>query len=285
MQHSFFPRANFDMDNWLGLDPQIQRSSLLGLGPQIPRNTLSMFDPFDELDQTIGRNFQWLNQPSSLLLNQPSVPEKYRVALDCQGYNPSSIKTEINQQNQLVISADEEEKISDNDYSLKKFKKVFTLPQDALKDQMVSFMAPGGQLVVEVPLEQTEQRIDEFVPQITKSEDGKSEEVVVNMNLPKMLDPSKVNLTVKDRDLIVNYDDEQKEENKYSHISFYKRTTLPVNTDFSQLKCYNDNNKLTIKAPLTLQSISRSRHVPIQHLPVPESKPAKQVKGQQKNAK
>jgi len=86
--HGFFPRSAFDMDRWM--TPFGGNSGHL--------STLEAFDPFDELDNMIGRNMQWLNRPNDFMplgFGQPKVPQKYRVTLDCIGYNPSSIKTEF----------------------------------------------------------------------------------------------------------------------------------------------------------------------------------------------
>ena len=91
IEHSIFPRSRFGLDNmWLS------RPSLLE--PMMP-TSLDIFDPFDELDRLMSRNLHWLNQEPVKELGTrlgPRVPEKYRVTLDCAGYESTSIKTEVN---------------------------------------------------------------------------------------------------------------------------------------------------------------------------------------------
>ena len=59
--------------------------------------SLDFFDPFNEVDRLMSRNVNWLTEPDTLPTRffQPLVPQKYRITLDCSGYNESSIKTEV----------------------------------------------------------------------------------------------------------------------------------------------------------------------------------------------
>lgn len=76
--HTFFPRSQFDLGNWMN-------------------QTLDHYDPFDQLDHMMGTNMHWLQRPSFLepMLTAPIVPEKYRITVDCPGYDPKSITTEF----------------------------------------------------------------------------------------------------------------------------------------------------------------------------------------------
>lgn len=142
ISHSFLPRSMFDMDLWL-------RPKSLGFGP----STLDLFDPFDELDQMIGRNFNWLVKPQ-FLSKASGIPNKYRVTLDCTGYSPKSIKTEV-KDGVLVVTGSEGDKREDNeDYSMRQFRKSYKLPANAETEKLASFITSSGKLVIEIPLKQ-----------------------------------------------------------------------------------------------------------------------------------
>ena len=242
--HGFFPRSLLDMDTWF-------------------RPTLDIFDPFDELDQMMGRNLEWLTVPSFLQMRQPKVPRKYRISLDCAGYNPKAIKTEV-KDNKLYISAKEEIKNENGDYSTKEFRKTYELPENAETDKLVSFVTGQGQLVVEVPLHVEEKQSveDDLFPKIVETREG-GKQVTMKCSVPKHVDPSKLTVTCKDRDLIIKAEDVQENEDKYSRRYYYKRCTMPENTDFKELKCHFENNSLVIEAPVNPQ-LENSRQIPIQ---------------------
>ncbi len=87
------------------------------------QSTLYMFDPFDDLDRLMCKNLMWLNKPDQLKVSILKVPNKYRINVDCSGYNPKSIKTEI-KDDKLIVSGSEGENQKDNDdFSIKQFKK------------------------------------------------------------------------------------------------------------------------------------------------------------------
>lgn len=105
---SFFPRTPF---NW---DPMFNR-------------TLDLFDPFSEIDQTLNKNLHWFLKPDVMsdMTVFPRVPQKWRITLDCAGFNPQSIKTELTDNNQrLTVSAHEE---SRTEGSFAGMKNVFSL--------------------------------------------------------------------------------------------------------------------------------------------------------------
>lgn len=257
--HHFFPRSAFDMDRWF-------RQPHHELTHHLAPTTLDLFDPFDELDHVISRNLQWLNKPEfmepfrSLV---PKVPQKYRIIVDCVGYKPESIKTELNG-HKLKVIGHEEVKHDDEDFSVKEFKKSYQLPAHSEPEKMVSFMTSHGQLVIEVPLKETDlhQNTDLF-PQIVDREDG-SKAVQMKFSVPQNIDPSKISVSVKDRDLIVKAEDKVEKPDGISKFYYYKRTTLPENTDFEHLKCNYENHKISIDAPLNL-NFKTHRHVPIEH--------------------
>ena len=102
-------------------------------------STLDIFDPFDELDQEICRNLIWLRKPVfSTQTRKAKVPSKYRLDINCQGYKPESLTTEI-KENKLVLQGHDEVHEKE-DYTKKEFRKTFKLPPNIDADKMVSFV-------------------------------------------------------------------------------------------------------------------------------------------------
>lgn len=250
--HNIFPRSMFDMDQWFHPNHKHQ-------GP----STLDLFDPFDELDHMIGRNMEWLNKPEFMNFPlMPRVPQKYRIVVDCHGYQPKSIKTEINGQ-RLTVVGNEEVKHDGEDFSVKQFKRTYVLPENCESDKMASFMTKHGQLVIEMPLRETQVHSNtDLFPRIVDTENG-GKAVTMKFNVPENIDPSKVCVSIKDRDLIVKAEDKVEKPDGISRFFYYKRTTMPENTKFDELKCNYDNHKLSICAPLNLD-FKACRTVPIE---------------------
>lgn len=252
--HSVFPRSAFDLDNWFHVDQKQQ-------GP----NTLDLFDPFDELDHMIGRNMEWLVKPE-FMVNPlvPRVPQKYRVVVDCHGYKPASIKTDI-KGGKLTVSGHEEVRHEGEDFQIKQFKRTYQLPAHSEADKMVSFMTRHGHLVIEIPLKETHAHSNEdLFPRIVDAEHG-GKAVSMRFSVPENIDPSKVCVSIKDRDLVVRAEDKIEKPDGISRFYYYKRTTLPENTRFDQLKCSIDNqHHLAINAPLNLE-YKPIRTVPIEN--------------------
>lgn len=236
IRHSFLPRSMFDMDSWF-------------------RPTLDSFDPFDELDHKMSvRNLEWLTAPSIVQVRQAKVPRKYRISLECIGYDPKSIKTEVKDGKLLVIGK-EEVKDEKGDYSCKEFRKTYKLPENAETDKLVSFVTRQGHIVIEMPLKVEDQSLtldEDLFPKIIDSKDG-GKQVTMKCSLPKNVDPSKLSVTCKDRDLIIKAEDLQDSEDKYSRRCYYKRCTMPESTDFNAMKCHFENGLLTIEAPIHLE--------------------------------
>lgn len=244
--HSFLPRSMFDMDSWF-------KPAHLSHEP----STLDVFDTFDELDRQMGRNLQWLNKPASLMttpFKHPKVPQKYRINLDCRGYSPKSIKTEV-VDGKLNVSGSEGHKNPAGDFSVREFKKSYVLPEEVDVDHMTTFMTSHGHLIIEIPFKNhglLSNTINEALfPKITEGIDG-TKNVSLKLTLPKNIDPAKMHVTCKDHDLIIKGEDKFEKPDGFSQTYYYQRTTLPENTDFKLLKCqYDDSHHLSISAPLT----------------------------------
>ena len=70
----------------------------------------------------------------------------------------------------------------------------------------------------------------------------------------------------KDRDLIIKAEDKIEKPDSMSSYSFYKRCTLPENTDFDAIKCHFENNKLAISAPLLPELKQNYKKIPIENV-------------------
>lgn len=268
--HSIIPRRMLDLNSWQ--HPFPLRTGQLGhaqpswnqlmMGP----TSLDLFDPFDELDNLMSQNIDWLHKPDFLPV-QPRVAQKYRVTVDCPGFEPqrNAIKTEI-KDNKLIVTGHEEDKHEGGDYSIRDFKKTYDLPKNAETDKMISFMPMSGTLVVEVPLKEQKEHLNvDLFPKIVSKDDG-SKAMSLCFGVSENIDPSKVRVSIKDRDLIVTADDTKKSDDTTSKMHFYKRTTLPANTDVEKLQCNLDQNKLTCSAPLRSDVSPAIRNVPVERI-------------------
>jgi len=218
--HGYFPRSMMDMEQWnkpmdQWVNPIWPNNQIENMNKMISdqwkksMNTLDMFDPFDSLDHTIGRNMQWIKRPDFMMPALPKVPQKYRVTLDCSGFSPKSIKTEWNK-NILTVTGRESNKCEDTgDFNVKEFKKTYTMPERAECDKMISFMTKEGQLVIEVPLRETEQHknVDLF-PQVYDTNDG-GKCMKMNFTVPENISPENIHINVKDRCLVVKAEEKK----------------------------------------------------------------------------
>ena len=108
---------------------------------------LDFFDPWYDLDPfptalSLRPNpFRWIHQPHRLThlshKNNQSTKrapntEKYRVQLNVAGFNPETIKTKVDG-NKVVVEAKQEERQQDGDYSVRKLRKTYELPEHAGK--------------------------------------------------------------------------------------------------------------------------------------------------------
>jgi HSP20 family molecular chaperone IbpA len=240
-----FPRSMFDTDMW-------HNTALSPLGAMGP-STLDMFDSFDDLDHTISKNLNWLNKPEFMpQFMMPKVPQKYRITCDVAGYSPKSIKTEVNGQ-QLTVWAKEDVKLPGGDFSVKEFKKTYELPKGAIAEQLVSFVTGHGQLVVEMPLRETVTHPNaDLFPKIVDAPNG-GKMVSLKFRVPGSIDPTDCHVTIKDRDLIIKAEHKVERPDGSTKYYYYKRTTMPENTDFHNLKCNWHNHSMAIEAPLNTE--------------------------------
>jgi HSP20 family molecular chaperone IbpA len=260
--HMFHPRSSFNTDNW--------HLPLTTPANMLAQNTMDLFDPFDELDHMIGQNMEWLSKPEfiqPMLPVVPKVPQKYRITVDCVGYKPSSIKTDVVGHKLTVTAREEEKGHSSDDFHVKEFKKTYVLPSHCETDKLVSFMTSHGQLVIEFPLRETiKHSNDDLFPRVVDVPGSPSgaKQVQMKFHVPESIDPTKIHVSIKDRDLIVKAEDKVEKPDSVSRFYYYKRTTLPENTVFRDLKCNYDNHQISIEAPVNLEFKSH-RTVPIDY--------------------
>jgi HSP20 family molecular chaperone IbpA len=89
----------------------------------------------------------------------------------------------------------------------------------------------------------------------------------LDLDLPRQIDPSKVNVSVKDGDLVIQAEDRVEKPNEKSQVRYYRRSTLPPGTDANQIKAdLVGGNKLAISAPVNQSgSGSNGRNVAINY--------------------
>jgi HSP20 family molecular chaperone IbpA len=75
----------------------------------------------------------------------------------------------------------------------------------------------------------------------------------------------KVNVSLKDREIIIKAEDKKTRADGESSFQFYQRSTLPPGTDLNQLKATLNNNRLSVHAPINNSGDNRSsfRQVPV----------------------
>lgn len=102
---------------------------------------------------------------------------------------------------------------------------------------------------------------NQYAPKI--SPDGRG--INIDITLPEHVDPSKVNVSCKDREIIIKAEDRKDRSDGHSSFSFYQRSSLPENTDLNQIKATLNNNRLSITAPVNNTEYRSSfRQIPIE---------------------
>ncbi|KAL7676106.1 hypothetical protein ACOME3_002362 [Neoechinorhynchus agilis] len=216
---------------------------------------------------------------ASSLLQPPALTErpadKFRVTLPVQGYTSSEISTSITADRKLKIHAKHVDKGDiEDDYSAKEFSKTFVIPANADTASLTSFITASHTLVVEIPLrashevetssvstsssdktidiKRAEQNLtvaelvkSTFVPQIVGTGNQKVE---MNVSLSNFK-PEQIQLTLKDRDLILKAESHTSGQGRTAREYVYRQVTLPAGTDVDKLFSTFENGFLHIEAP------------------------------------
>lgn len=99
IEYTLFPKTDYEVDFWMMPD---LNSSI--------HDFLDIFDPVD-LSRVASR-LDWLNRPECLRggLQQQQYQQaakKFRIAVDIRGINKNSVKTNVTDDNKLIITAKE----------------------------------------------------------------------------------------------------------------------------------------------------------------------------------
>jgi len=194
------------------------------------------------------------------------MPQKFRILIDCSSCNPKTLRTHIkkvNDQKHLIVCTDEQ-KVKKSESSYRPLKRTYTLPKQVDVNKMISFVTPQGHFVVEFPLQEVASCLDiDIVPKIEKTPEGRI--VSLRVPIPESVDPSKVTLMAKGRDVILRFEDRFGTEDSVSRVYYYNRCTLPDSADLNMIKCSADKHRLIITAPLrTDVKTWQLREIPIQ---------------------
>lgn len=250
---------------------------LYPIGASLPVE-LAILNAFDNNNNNDNGFALVLDEPMSLvshLLGQPIAPKrpppKYRIRVDLLGLSPKSVKTEISDdKSKLIVNAKEGERKEndDEDYYVRELRRTFKLPSNVDTDKMTSFVTRNGELLIDFPLKQEEEKpkvAKRAEPEEAENEE-KNKKVKLSFELPRNIDASKIKVTCRDRDVIVEVADQtHSQEGGTSQIYFYRRNTLPENANVDALKCLLENNTLTIEAPrLTGQIPAEPKTIPIE---------------------
>jgi len=235
---------------------------------------LDVFDPYDQLDQSQSHShLHWLTRPESMRQRdqQPEVPRRYQIKVDCRGFEPNSLKTKVEGSTQggirLVVSGLEElGKRGTDSFTLHEIKRSFKLPSTVDTKKMVSYMTKKGVLVIEFPVKQTTK-----VPHHDTMQTN-MKEMLLKLEIPQGIDKNKIHLVIMGQDLILKCEDVTVTSDSAASIHLYERIRLPENTDLASLKCVKQLDHLLVSVALLSHHVSRGMHVsPLQkEIPIVE---------------
>lgn len=269
---SRFGRGLFDFDNFFG-------------------NSLDFFDPFDRWDLSLRPNhinsLNWIREPPRLL-DRPV--NKFRVTLPVTGYNKNDITTTITD-NKLKIEGRHVDQQDDKGYNSREFSRTFDLPRNIDPAKIASFLTGGGMLVVEIPFldspqSQQLQQVQssnsrgslrlrskspsdfyrgDFIPRIVDVPGSGFRKVQMDVYLPNYL-PDEIQLTLKDRDLILKAESSQSNDSQFARQYLYRQVTLPPETNINKLMSTLEDGTLHIEAPVVdrADNTTSSTIIPIQ---------------------
>jgi len=180
------------------------------------------------------------------------LPQKYRIVIDCKGIvEPNSLKTNI----KCVQDCKHLIVMSDVKKGRQLFKRSYTLPVECETKKMTKFVTPQQQLVIEfnymdVPLSLAISPEHEIC---TTPEHGKC--VHVRVPIADFVEPAKVKVHVKARDLFVHFEERIVPHGDFcSRVIYHTRVQLPRNVDLNGITAKSDKHKLTILAPIGVKS-------------------------------
>lgn len=250
---------------------------------------LDFFDPWRDFQatETIRPDvFRWVNEPLCLARKrlQPRLTEKFRVQLNVNGFNPETIKTQVDGK-KLIVQARYDDRQDNGDFSYREIRKSYDLPEHADVANMASFITPEQTLVIEVPVRhpEIERRLDEAQAEASKElvqfgqyrdpifdflgflgdgdvhrrivDAGNNGEKKLQITLPlKPFKPEVVKVSIKDHELTVQAEYNFKDKNRSERSFFRKSIILPPGTKVDELQSQmTDDGELCIEAPYVEQ--------------------------------
>jgi hypothetical protein len=226
---------------------------------------LDIVSPLEDIRSLMNQGARMYRQTPSVLPNivqqrrrttAPSVkrggqllPQKYRIVIDCTGIcDPKTLRTNIKcvQDNKhLIVTCDAKKG------GRPQFKRSYTLPFECETKKMTKFVTPQCQLVIEfnymdVPLSLAIAPEHEIC---TTAEHGKC--VHVKVPIADFVEPAKVQVHVKARDLFVHFEERIVPcGESCSRVIYHTRVQLPQNVNLNAITAKSDKHKLTILAPI-----------------------------------
>jgi len=215
--------------------------------------------------QFIGSNFKSpLLSPFAPLASPPPPPPTniskanfVRITFNCGGYSPKSIKTDV-YGTKVVISGKEEARIDGENYSVKEFKRSYELPVNADSERLASFMAPNGQLLIEVPLKQLPAAEDSQnkTKVMAKNNEDSGSAFSFTYQLPENIDVSKLNVTCRDRELTIHtLDNSSNINNINSSISSFNNINSTINANNMSINSLSSINRLRLSDNNSIRKI------------------------------
>jgi len=194
-----------------------------------------------QMQQQQKRRIRTRSRQQEPLMGQTTrTPQKYRITVNCQGFDPNTIRTNLRRelgQNHLILTCQDR-------MGQASCKRCFTLPQNCLVDKMQKSIVGRNQLVCEFPLKR---RLDlDLVKHVVGSGNGKM--YVAECRIPDFVDPTKVTVCVKGHELIVCLKDTISD--KVAKGQFFVRTTLPIKADISKIHCVQKKRWLIVNVPV-----------------------------------
>ena len=103
----------------------------------------------------------------------------------------------------------------------------------------------------------------ELFPSIVDTVGG-GKEIKMWITLPDKIKPSNIHVMIKDRDLVITTEDKVDNNDGITRFYYYKRASMPENTDFDALICNFDHGKLIVEAPLKAENqFKHFKNIPI----------------------
>jgi len=194
------------------------------------------------------------------------MPQKYRIAIDCVGFNQQNIRTcvkNINGVYHLIVSCCSSSKQSQGvrcETMSTEFRRSYTLPRCCNIKNMVKYMC-NGVFVIEFPLLEQPVLVKcaKLKPTVVKCQGQK----MVSLRVPISEAVNRANLQcfVKDRDLILRFE-YKIQPDTVSRVYCYTKIALPSQTNLNQLKCkLNKKRLLTVCAPLLTTKTTAARPI------------------------